>query len=379
VTWVDAAVVVWVVLAAFVGYQRGLTAQLLSLAGLAVGGLVGSRVGPFFLRGGDSSPWVALASLIGALGGALVFQTAAGVIGARLRRRVAARKPLELADGAGGIVVGAALGLMIAWLGAVAALQLDRPGLRAAVRDSAILSGLVDAVPPRSVLQTLAKLDPLPLIATPPDLRLAAPDPSVLASPVATRAGASVVKVEGVACGVGVQGSGWVVRRGLVATNVHVVAGTEALVVYAPDGQALAATPVYLDVGDDLALLRVRGLRARPLPRAGELPSDDRVILLGYPEDGPLTAAAGRAGQPVKVFAADAYERRTKLRSVVPLRGRIRRGDSGGPVVNTDGEVVATMFAASRQGGGGFGVPVSEVEIALEAKLRPVSPGPCTG
>jgi S1-C subfamily serine protease len=167
-------------------------------------------------------------------------------------------------------------------------------------------------------------------------------------------------------------------RRGLVATNVHVIAGTDALVVHAQNGQSLPATVVYADVGDDVALLLVRGLRARPLARADELPSDDRVVLLGYPRDGPLTAAAGRAGKPVKVFAADAYERKTRLRTVVPLRGSVQRGDSGGAVVNADGEVVAMMFAASRQGGGGFGVPVSEIALGLETDLRPVSTGPCS-
>lgn len=376
-TWVDALVLLWVVVSAFVGYQRGLTAQLVSLAGLAIGGLVGARVGPLFLRGGESSPWVAFASLIGALVGALVLQTAASILGARLRRRVAKRKPLEVADGAGGIMIGAALGLVIAWLGAVAALQVDRPGVRSAVRDSAILSGLVDAVPPRSVLQTLARLDPLPLIATPPDLRLPAPDLSVLRSDATRRAAASVVKVEGAACGTGVQGSGWVVRRGLVATNVHVIAGTDELVVAAQNGQTLAATPVYVDVGDDVALLRVRGLRVRPLALAEDRPKDSPVVLFGYPEDGPLTPVAGRAGRPVKVFASDAYERSTRLRTVVPLRGRVQRGDSGGAVVNQAGEVVAMIFAASRQGGGGFGVPVSEIADGLESKLRPISSGPC--
>jgi S1-C subfamily serine protease len=201
----------------------------------------------------------------------------------------------------------------------------------------------------------------------------------VLESPVAERAGASVVKVEGAACGSGVQGSGWVVRRGLVATNVHVIAGTDALVVSAQNGQRLSATPVYIDVGDDVALLRVRGLSVRPLPLADEPPSDDKVVLLGYPQDGPLTSVAGRAGRPVKVFAADAYERRTGLRTVVPLRGRVQRGDSGGAVVNRAGEVVAMMFAASRQGGGGFGVPVSEITRGLDTALRPVSSGPCAG
>jgi S1-C subfamily serine protease len=376
-TWVDGLVLAWVAISALLGYQRGLTAQLVSLAGLAIGGFAGARIGPLFLPDGDSSPWVPFASLVGALVGALLLQAVASVAGARLRNRLDHRPPLKAADGAGGIVLGTALGLAIAWLAAVAALQVDRPGLRTAVRDSAILSGLVDAVPPRSVLRTLARLDPLPLISAPPDLRLPPPDESVLGSDTARAAARSVVKVQTAACGAGVQGSGWVVAPELVVTNVHVVTGADLVEVAVPGGQALPATVVYLDPGNDVALLAVDGLSARALEPARKVRDGAEVVLLGYPKDGPLTATAGTAGRPAKVFAADAYGRKTRLRTVVPLRGSVQRGDSGGPVVNRNGRVVAMMFAATAEGGGGFGVPVSEVVDALSEKLGPVDPGPC--
>ncbi len=378
-TWVDAVVLVWVGLSAFVGLQRGLTAQVVSLAGLALGAFLGAKLAPFFLPGGGSSVWVPFASLIGALVGALLLQTAAGILGARLRRGLSAVPPLRVADGIGGIALGAALGLVVAWLAAAAALQLDRAALRSTVRDSAILSTLVDAVPPRSVLRTLARLDPLPLITAPPDLRLPPPDPSVLENPVATAVRGSVVKVHTSACGAAVQGSGWVVARELVLTNVHVVTGADSVEVAASNGSPHAAVPVYLDVEDDVAVLRVEGLEAPPLDLAARVPVEDPVVLLGYPRDGSLTAVPGIAGRPTKVFAADAYGRRARLRTVVPLRGIVERGDSGGPVVNVRGRVVAMMFAASTEGDGGFGVPAGEIEEALTAEHGPVDPGPCPG
>jgi S1-C subfamily serine protease len=378
-TWVDGVVLAWVAVSALLGFHRGLSAQLVSLAGLALGGFAGARIGPLLLPNGDSSPWVPFASLVGALVGALILQALASVAGARLRSRLGRRPPLKLADAAGGVLFGTALGLAIAWLAAVAALQLDRPGLRTAVRDSAILSGLVDAVPPRSVLRTLARLDPLPLISAPPDLRLPPPDESVLASDTARAAGGSVVKVQTAACGEGVQGSGWVVAPELVVTNVHVVTGADLVEVAAPGGEVLPATVVYKDPGNDVALLAVDGLSARPLELAKTVRDGAPVVLLGYPKDGPLTATAGTAGRPVKVFAADAYDRRTRLRTVVPLRGSVQRGDSGGPVVNRNGRVVAMMFAATAEGEGGFGVPVSEVADAVAEERSPVEPGPCPG
>ncbi len=375
-SWVDAVVLCWVVLSAVIGYQRGLSAQLVSLAGLAIGGLVGARVGPLFLPGGGDSPWVPLASLIGAIVGALALQATASLVGTRLRFAIS-RSPLRFADSAGGVLIGIGVGLAVAWLAAVAALQIDAAGLRQRVQKSSILSGLVDAVPPRSVLRTLARLDPLPLIAAPPDLRLPPPDGSVLRTGVTREVAASVVKVESLACGAGVQGSGWVVRRGLVATNAHVVAGGEEMRVAALDDQVLPATLVYLEPGNDVALLSVPGLRAPKLELATKAPSDDQVVLLGYPRDGALTAVAGTAGNPTNVFAPDAYGGHTRLRTVVPLRGKVQRGDSGGPVINGNGRVVAMIFAASTRGASGFGVPAAKIAAALEPPLRPIDPGPC--
>ena len=317
-----------------------------------------------------------LASLIGAIVGALALQATASLVGTRLRFAIS-RSPLRFADSAGGVLIGIGVGLAVAWLAAVAALQIDAAGLRQRVQKSSILSGLVDAVPPRSVLRTLARLDPLPLIAAPPDLRLPPPDGSVLRTGVTREVAASVVKVESLACGAGVQGSGWVVRRGLVATNAHVVAGGEEMRVAALDDQVLPATLVYLEPGNDVALLSVPGLRAPKLELATKAPSDDQVVLLGYPRDGALTAVAGTAGNPTNVFAPDAYGGHTRLRTVVPLRGKVQRGDSGGPVINGNGRVVAMIFAASTRGASGFGVPAAKIAAALEPPLRPIDPGPC--
>lgn len=374
--WLDPLVLIWVVLSAVVGYGRGLVAQALSLGGLAIGAIAGSRIAPLFLDGGNTSPWVPIASLVGALLGAVLLQVGGGMLGSAARR-VLARGPLRLADSAGGALVGGAVGLAVAWLAAVAALQVDQSNARATIQDSAVLSGLVDAVPPGTVLEALARFDPLPVIAAQPHLDLPPPDDSVVESALAKRAAASVVKIHGVACGVGIQGTGWVIARGLVATNAHVIAGQSSPTVAAPNGQIVTTTPVYFDASNDVALLRARGLRPRALALAPEEPSGDPVVLLGYPNDGRLTAVAGTAGRPRKVVAPDAYGRRFHLRTVVPLRGTVEHGDSGGPVIDRDGEVVAMIFAASGRGGGGFGVALDAIEQGLHSELRAADTGPC--
>lgn len=369
---------VWVALAALVGYQRGFLAQLISLLGLAAGALAGSRLAPHLLSEGRGSPWVPFASLLGALVGAVVVQVVASMLGSRVRN-VVIRGPFRLPDSLGGVVVGAAAGLMVVWLGAAAALQVQGSQLRQTVQDSAILEALVEALPPSSVLRALARFDPLPLLALPPEVRLPLPDGSVRSSGVPGAVAGSVVKVQSIACGMGTQGTGWVVAPELVATNAHVIAGAEETQIAVLDGQLLRAFAVYVDSRHDVALLEAPGLVASSLEIRDDLGESEEVVLLGYPHDGPLTAAAATAGTPIKILTPDAYGRHLGLRTVVPLRGTVQRGDSGGPVVDAAGRVVAMMFAASQDGGGGFGVPARDVASALESPLAPVSPGPCYG
>jgi S1-C subfamily serine protease len=371
---VDVLLLLGVAALSIVGAHRGLAAQALSLGGLALGAILGSIIAPYLLS--DNSTWLPVAGLMGALVGAFLLGTLAGALGRPVRLFLASHPPLASLDRAGGIALGALIALGIAWLLAVLALHQPALGLRAEVRGSAILPRLLSAVPPDRVLQALNRFDPLPLL---PGLEetLPPPDPSVLQSQGAKAAASSVVKIQGTACGVGTQGSGWVVRDDLVATNAHVIAGHESTRLLAPNGQALSANPVYVDASNDVALLRVRGLDAETL---GTNPDGDRplpVALLGYPRNGPLTATAGTAGNARTVLSPDAYERRVRPRVVVPLRGAVHPGESGGPVVDRRGRVVAMIFGGTRDGAGGYAVPVDLVLAAAEERLRPVSSGPC--
>jgi uncharacterized membrane protein required for colicin V production len=372
----DALLLLGVAVFAFLGFYRGFAAQALSLGGLFIGAVVGSFVAPYLLS--ENSPWTPLAGLTGALVGAFVLGAVGAALGQPVRAFLAARPGLALADRVGGIAAGGFLGLALGWLVAVLALQQPVLGLRSEVRASTILPRLVRAVPPDSVLAALNRFDPLPLL---PGLegRLPPPDPGVLRSPGARAAAESVLKVHGTACGVGTQGSGWVIDRGLVATNAHVIAGQEDTSVLSPHGQSLGAQPVYVDAANDVALLRVRGLEAAPLRAGSEVELPRPVALLGYPRNGGLAVTAGTAGDRRTVIAPDAYEQRVRPRVVVPLRGRVQPGESGGPVVDRRGRVLAMIFGGTRTGQGGYAVPVELVLNAFEERLRPVEAGPCLG
>jgi S1-C subfamily serine protease len=374
VVLVDILVVLWVVLFALQGAYRGLVAQALSLVGLAIGALVGSWIAPKLLSEGSS--WVSIASLIGAIVGASLLGAASATLAETPRRFLAFRPSLRAADSLGGAFIGAAIGLALAWLIAVVLVQQPSLGFRQDVRESTILPKLMRAVPPDRVLQALARFDPFPEL-TLSGGRLPPPDPSVLQTPGAKAASNSVVKIYGTACGLGIQGSGWVVRRDLVATNAHVIAGEHDTNVQAPNGQSLSAQVVYVDTQNDVALLRVEGLRTAPLAvtSTGDYPVS--VVLLGYPRDGALVGVAATAGAPRTVIAPTAYGRHVGPRSVVPLRGTVEPGESGGAVVDSDGGVVAMVFGGAKGGGNGFAVPVSVARDALPKASGPVSSGPC--
>jgi S1-C subfamily serine protease len=371
---VDVLLLLAVAAFSIVGAHRGLAAQALSLGGLALGAVLGSVIAPHLFA--DNSAWLPVAGLLGALVGAFLLGTAAGALGRPVRGFLALHPRVAALDRIGGIALGGLIALSIGWLLAVLALHQPALGLRAEIRSSAILPRLLSAVPPDRVLQALNRFDPLPLLPGLP-AALPEPDPSVLQSPGARAAAGSVVKLQGTACGVGTQGSGWVVRPGIVATNAHVVAGHDGTRVLAPNGQVLSARTVYVDARNDIALMRVRGLESGTLSTRTSPDGSLPVALVGYPRNGPLTATAGTAGEPRTVLSPDAYGRRTRPRVVVPLRGPVKPGESGGPVVDRRGRVVAMIFGGTRDGNGGYAVPVDLVLDAAAERLRPVPSGPC--
>src|SRR6476469_292771 len=206
------------------GYAQGLIVGALSLAGFLGGAFLGSRLGPLVLHGGAHSPYAPLISLIGAflIGGMLA--SGLEVLGVRLRRRLPAG--LGVVDGIGGALLIAAAGLLVCWIAASVALQTPGArGLRKDIQRSAILKVLNDELPPSGpILNALARFDPFPQI-TGPAPGVAAPSPKTARDPQVRAAGRSTVKIQGTACGLGIEGSGWVARDGVVVTNAHVVAG----------------------------------------------------------------------------------------------------------------------------------------------------------
>jgi S1-C subfamily serine protease len=384
VTGLDWAILGFTALLGFYGYLQGFIVGAMALAGFALGAFAGTRLAPLLLHQGSHSPYAPLLGLAGALLVGAVFANVLELLGSRVRlaERMSA---LRLLDGLMGAALTGCVALGIAWIvGAVALDSSSSVPLRNEIRSSEILRTLDKVLPPSGpVLDALARIDPLPSVHG-PAASVQAPTRAILHVPGVRRARRSVVRVYGMACGLGVEGSGWVVRRGLVVTNAHVVAG-EAHTQVQVDGSGpdLAANVVDLDVHDDIAVLRVPGLALRPLRFAPSASSGTAVAILGYPLDGPFNAQQGRLGHTETVRTQDAYGEGNVPRAITPLRGRIRPGNSGGPVVDHNGQVTATVFAAITGTGrpGGFAIPnplvAAQVSAARARRLRPVSTGRC--
>jgi S1-C subfamily serine protease len=364
-------------LTGLLGARRGFLGTALSAIGVIVGALVGARLAPHLLSDGSSSPYTPLVALLGAGALAVFLEAVGSTVGGRLHGALRFR-PLQGADSIGGFLLGAAMGFVLVWVVGAVALQL--PGqtrLRQEAQRSEVLQRLNDIAPPSRALHALARVDPFPSLVG-PLAPVEPPSPHVLRTPGVRTAAPSVVRILGTACGLSIEGSGWVGAPGLVVTNAHVVAGQNDTTVEAPGTGRLDAEAVALDVTNDVAVLRVRGLAARPL-RLVEPDSGDPVAILGYPENGPFRASAGRIGPTVTVLTDDAIGRGPVARRITTFRGRVRHGNSGGPAVNARGEVETTVFASRRGSDGGFGVPTTLVRAALEAADRPVPTGDCAG
>jgi S1-C subfamily serine protease len=368
VTRLDWIIVAFVLALAFFGFRQGFIVGVLSFGGFALGAFLGTRLGPLLLPQGSASPYAPAFGLVGALLAGAILASGLEGLGFKLRRTLII-PGMGLLDGLLGAVLSAAVALGIVWIAAAVAGQSSGQGqLRTDIQRSVILGRLNQILPPSGpILNALARLDPLPAI-TGPSPQVAAPEPQIARAPGVSVASRSVVRVLGTACGLAIEGSGWVAQPGLVVTNAHVVAGEQDTTVEV-DGQppSLSAEAVAFDPTVDLAVLRVPELNLAPLALASAPASGTGGAILGYPENGPFNVQPARIGRTQTVVTQNAYGQGPVSRLLTPLRGLVRPGNSGGPLVNDEGLVLTTVFAGTVGGQprGGYGVANETVESEL--------------
>src|SRR5215218_3091239 len=377
---IDVFIALFMLLVVLRGARTGFLAGAFSLVGVVLGASLGSRLAPLLLPEGESPIFGAGITLVSILAFTVLGEVVARAAGGALRARLASPAS-EALDGLGGAVLGLALSLVLVWAVGIFALQSPPlAGLHPAVKESRILHALDERMPSELLTRAVAELNPLPQIRG-PEADVGAPDGRLARDPEVLAAGSRTVRVSSIACGYGVEGSGWVAAPDLVVTNAHVVAGgTVTRVQSGGVGPRWRAEVVFFDDKNDVAILRVAGLGLDPMPLAGPKVGEATAVL-GFPENGPLDVRPARTGTTRRVISGDAYSRGPVQRTVTSFRVYVRPGNSGGPVVNGDGEVVATVFASRADSkDSGYGIPSQLIQRRLATaagRTGPVSTGGC--
>ena len=378
---IDFFIALFVLLVVLRGARTGFLAGVFSLVGVVVGASLGSRLAPLLLSDEENPVFGAGITLVSILAFAVLGEVVARAAGGALRARLTSRAS-EALDGLGGAALGLALALVLVWAVGLFALQAPPlAGMYPSVKESRILQALKERMPSELLTTAVAELDPLPQIRG-PEADVAVPNERIARDPEVLAASSRTVRVSSIACGYGVEGSGWVAAPDLVVTNAHVVAGA-AFTRVQPGGSGprQQAEVVLFDEIDDVAVLRVDGLGLAPMPLAAP-EYGEAAAVLGFPESGPLEVEAARTGATRRVISGDAYNRGPVERTVTSFRVYVRPGNSGGPVVNGDGEVVATVFASRADSSdSGYGIPSQIVQRRLATaaeRTEPVRTGGCS-
>lgn len=378
-TTLDWAIAAVIFLLSLWGFRQGLIVGALGLAGLIGGAFLGSRLAPVFLDHGSNSPYAPMAALVGALVVGMVTLFLAVSFGSKVRDSAVRHPFWEVVDGIGGALLIAAVGLGIVWvLAAVAVYYPSSDGLRRDVQRSLLVGAVNDVMPPSGpLMQALHRFDPVPQFASSPG-EIARPDRGTGSATAVKTAAESVVKVSGTCNGFGIMGSGWAVGPDTFVTNAHVVAGQDDTMVTAHGGQETPASVIAYNPRNDIAILRA-DVDVPALPALARARRGTSAAVIGYPNDGPLTITPARAGETRILLGDDAYGAGPYERTMLTLRGHVRHGNSGGPLVDSQGRVLGTVFAATTEGpAGGLAIPNKVLaRISAKATGEEVETGHC--
>ncbi|MER5445567.1 MarP family serine protease [Streptomyces sp. NPDC002766] len=339
------------------GYRRGLVAGCVSLAGFVGGAVVGVWVLPWMMdlvTAGTTRATVT--AVLTVLVPAVVGHELAGRLALRLRRELD-RGPLRVADGIGGAAANSVAVLIVAWVAASVVGVSSSPLVTTAIRDSTLLGAVQNLMPdttPTWFSRATSALTQagFPQVFNPFEnestARVAKPTGDSVTAAATSAAKLSTVKIEGVSGNQGREGSGFVYAREHVMTNAHVVAGIDHPTVRIGGvGQSYDAQVVLFDPDRDVAVLYVPGLRAPVLRFDGGAGRGDSAVVAGYPQDGDLDLQAATVASRVDATGQNIYGDATVTREIYSIRSTVRPGNSGGPLLTTDGRVFGVVFARS--------------------------------
>lgn len=387
-TLLDLVLIVTLLSYLFHGLRNGFLVTVGGIAGFAAGAVAAFVSVPVVSGLVEDSGWRLTAIIATAVLLMLLGHGLGTAIGRRVRS-VVKISPLRSVDRVAGggvnVVVSALVMSMLAFsIGALGVPFVSQP-----LAESKVIR-FIDGVTPVPVKTSMAQLRSAVIGEGIPTLfegigegqPVAIPNAST-DTPALNQAAASVLKIAGTAyqCGQNQTGTGFVVSPGRVVTNAHVVAGVPEPVVEIPGGGALPGRVVYFDTQHDLAVVAVDGLRTAPLPLSGDLAAGTPAAFAGYPHGGPFQSKPATVQDIATVLVPDIYGNSPQPADVYRIAGDVQPGNSGGPLLTTDGQVAGVIFAkATGESALGYAVTMTDLgPVAAQASglSRAVSPGQC--
>lgn len=384
---IDIVIIILLISAVIRGREIGFVQQAFSTIGFFGGLLIGVLLEPLTVKLVHTQLSRSVVTLLTTLGCAFIFLAVGEYVGVKLKKRVVHVK-LNRYDNLLGSIISVLSVLVGVWLGAAVLRSLPYVGFQNELKSSRIVAALDRHLPPApNVIADLGHLvDPngFPRVfnglepSPPGSVKL--PPSSELAHAVSADR-ASVVKIVGTGCGGIVEGSGFVVKPGIVATNAHVVAGISSPYVEDSNGSH-EATVIYFNPNLDLALLRVSGLAGSPLNVASaNVANNTPGAALGYPGGGNFKVERAEVLQEFEATGSNIYDQGSTNRQIYEVEAGIIPGNSGGPLVNVNGTVVGVVFAQSTEYNGiGYALvsgPILHIIKTTSSNSAAVGTGSC--
>ena len=352
----DAILVIGAVLAWWSGWRQGAWSSVLSFIGIVAGLVLGMAAAPFLMGYTDQVALrlllvvSVLVLLVGV--GQLVGATLGAVVRDRMRQRAQMRR-----DSIVGAIFQVVAMIVVVWLVSLPLAGALTGKAGQAVHGSHILGTLNRYMPSQLVelptgVAAMLNESGLPPLVSPwlgPGVEVDAPEASASDAALSDAIRPAIIHVVGDsrACSRRLMGSGFVAAPDLVVTNAHVVAGTNAVSLDTLYG-VKDAEVVYYNPDVDIAVLRSPGLGITPLEWApAEAATGDSALVVGFPESGPYTVTPVRVRERLIIAGPDIYASGHVERDAYTVRGTIQPGNSGGPLLDSDGRVLGMVFGAS--------------------------------
>src|SRR5213593_3161273 len=383
-TIIDLFIAIAVIVAISSGFRRGFWLSLAQYVGLVVGAALAPVVMDALNLGNPTARSLVAVMILIVLG--TIGSSVGYWVGEPIRLRLIAHPQSGRIDSLGGAIFSTVAVLSVSWFLGLSLARVPSPQVSSAIQRSAVLRTL-DAIAPRppgflARVQTIIAGVNFPSAFS--GLEPLAPSPQPLPNSINTpgvqAAQAETLKIQGFGCGGIVFGSGFPVGPSMVLTNAHVVAGTQGTTVRNNAGRSLSARVVLFDPGRDVALLYVPRLAVAPLNEAGAGPGTQGAAI-GYPGGGSETAQPAVVNYEVQAKGRDIYGENLVVRSIWVTQAKVQPGNSGGPLVDLNGNVLGVIFAASTsQSGQAYALTDAEVQPDIDqaqGRTEAVSIGPC--